>query len=129
MGRPVKRDVAGTLVFGDYTTTQVGIRVEAYFGGSLRDDCFIIKQKGSRSYFVQDKSDGAKAQCKLVTGTPAANGELRIIGWIGGDPGVAGSGRAIAKLQKRTAIDFNSVRYTWSLTNDSSADFIALTAL
>ncbi len=129
MGRPVKRDVAGTLVFGDYTTSQVGIRVEAYFGGSLRDDCFIVKQKGAKSYQVQDKSDGTTAQCKLVSGSPAANGEMRIIGWIGGDPGVSGSGVAIAKLQKRTATSFSSVRYKWSLTSDSSADFIALTAL
>lgn len=129
MGRPVKRDVAGTLVFGDYTTSSVGIRADAYFGGSLRDDCFVVKQKGAKSYKVQDKSDGATAQCKLVSGEPAANGEMRIVGYVGGDPGVSGAGRAIAKLQKRTAIDFNGNRYTWSLENDSSADYISLTAL
>jgi hypothetical protein len=127
MGRPVKRDVTGTLVFGDYTTTQVGIKVEAYFGGSLRTDCFVIKQKGAKSYFVQDKSDSTKAQCKLVSGEPAANGEMRMTGYTAG--GADASATRIAKLMKRTAIDFSGNRYTWFLDNDSSGDQIILTAL
>lgn len=127
MGRPVKRDVNGVVVFGDYTSAAVGIRVEAYFGGSLRDDCYIVKQKGAKSYFVQDKSDAAKAQCKLVSGQPAANGEVRLLGFLGGDPGTGAT--AIAKLMKRTAIDFTGKRYKWYLENDSSDDYIVLTAL
>ena len=129
MGRPVKRDVNGVLVFGDYTTTAVGIRADAYFGGSLRDDVFVIKQRGAKSYRVEDKSDSTRANCVLVSGTPAANGEMRIVGWVGGDPGVSGASRALAKIFKRTATDFSGNRYKWYLQNDSSADYIVLTAI
>ena len=125
MGRPVKRDVNGVLVFGDYTTTAVGIRGEAYFGGSLRTDVFIVKQKGSRRYLCQDKSDGTTAVCKLVSGVPAANGEAKLTGRV-----VSGGAiKQLAKLQKRTAIDWSGNRYKWSLADDSSSDDILLVAI
>ena len=66
MGRPVKRDVNGTLVFGDYTTTAVGIKCEAYIGSGNETDVFIVKQKGAKSYLVQDKSSGTQIAAKLV---------------------------------------------------------------
>lgn len=126
MGRPVKRDIQGTLVFGDYTTSAAGIRVSAYFGGSLRTDVFIVKQKGSRRYLCQDKSDSTQAVCKLVSGTPAANGEMQLVGVL--DP-VPNTGVDIRHLRKRTAIDFSGNRYTWVLVNDSSQDYIQLTPI
>lgn len=125
MGRPVKSDVNGVLVFGDYTTTAVGIRGEAYFGGSLRTDVFLVKQKGSRRYLCQDKSDSTTAVCKLVSGVPAANGEAKLTGRV-----VAGGAVVqLAKLQKRTAIDWSGNRYKWSLADDSSSDDILLVAI
>lgn len=127
MGRPVKRDVNGVLVFGDYTNGAVGIKCEAYIGGSNQSDVFIVKQKGSKTYLVQDKSDGTQVKAKLVSGTPAAAGEMRLIGYTAGGPDA--SATAIAKLMKRTAIDFTGKRYTWFLDNDSSADQIILKAL
>jgi hypothetical protein len=36
---------------------------------------------------------------------------------------------AIAKITKRVATDFSGNRYTWFLENDSSADYIVLTAI
>jgi hypothetical protein len=36
---------------------------------------------------------------------------------------------AIAKITKRVAINFSGVRYTWYLENDSSKDYIVLTAI
>ena len=128
MGRPVKRDVLGTLVFGDYTTSAVGIKAEGYFGGELRTDCFVVKQRGAKSYLLQDKSDSTKsATCKLVSTEPAAEGEMRLTGYRAGGPDA--SATRIAKLQKRTAIDFSSNRYTWFLDNDSSGDQIILTPI
>ena len=126
MGRPVKRDVNGTLVFGDYTTSDAGIVVTAYFEGELRSDAFIVKQKGSRRYLCQDKSDSKQAVCKLVSGTPAANGEMQLFGVTNA---ATDAGVAIAKLNKRTAVDFSGNRYKWELVNDSSADYIQLTAI
>lgn len=128
MGRPLYRDVAGTLVAGDYTTTDVGIKVSAYFGGSLRTDVFIVKQKGSRSYLCQDKSDSSQAVCRLVSDTPDANGEMLLVGYTAAFE-ADGNAVAIAKLNKRTAVGFNGTRYTWVLANDSSADYIQLTAI
>jgi hypothetical protein len=127
MGRPVKKDVNGVAVFGDYTNGAVGIKCEAYIGGSNQADVFIVKQKGSRSYYVQDKSTGTKVAAKLVSGQPAAAGEMRLTGYTAGGPDA--SATAIAKLLKRTAIDFAGNRYTWFLDNDSSADQIILKAL
>jgi len=128
MGRPVKRDVAGTLVFGDYTTTAAGIKVAAYFGGSLRSDVFIVKQKGSRRYLCQDKSDSTQAVCKLVSGTPAANGEMSLVGYTAPTE-VDANVVVLRHLRKRTAIDWSGNSYTWQLVNDSSADYIALTLI
>lgn len=126
MGRPVKKDVNGVVVFGDYTTSSAGIRVSAYFGGSLRTDVFVISQKGSRRYKVQDKSDSTVAVCKLVSGQPADNGEMQLLGYT--DAG-ADTSVALRNLFKRTAIDFNGNRYRWVLVNDSSMDYIQLTPI
>ena len=126
MGRPLYRSVAGIDARQDYTGANVGIRVDAYFGGSLRNDVFIINQKRAKAYLVQDKSDGTQAVCKLVSGTPAANGEMKMVGLVNGQ----GSNiKAIAKLGKRIAIDFSGNRYNWTLTNDSAGDYITLTPI
>ena len=131
MGRPVKKDVNGVIVFGDYTTTSVGIRAVANIGGTIRDDVFIVKQKGSRSYKVQDKSDAATAQCKLVNkdDDKLAVGEMVMSGRVAADNNDATNKRRLQKLNKRIATDFNGARYKWSLADDSSSDDILLVAL
>lgn len=129
MGRPVRRDIYGAEVFGDYTTGSVGIRCEAWIGGSNQSDVFVVKQKASRKYKVQDKSASTTAVAKLVSGTPATDGEMRLTGYAP----QAGGGRnealpiRLAKLNKRLATDFSGNRYTWRLVNDSSSDYIELT--
>lgn len=124
MGRPLYRDVRGVDARQDYTGAAVGIRVDAFFGGSLRNDVFIINQKRAKGYKVQDKSDSSTAVCNLVSGTPAANGQMRMTGLVNN----VGTARvAIAKLGKRIAIDFSGNRYNWYLQNDSSGDYIVLT--
>jgi hypothetical protein len=131
MGRPVKKDVNGVSIFGDYTTASVGIRVVANIGGTIRDDVFIVKQKGARSYKVQDKSDSATAQCKLVNkdSNALSQGEMLMTGRVAADTDQATNSRRIMKLNKRLATDFNGARYKWSLADDSSSDDILLVAL
>lgn len=122
MGRPVKRDVNGTLVFGDYAATAAGIKVTAYVpGGSSAVAGFIVKQVGSRRYKVTTAQGTGK--CKLVAATPG-EGEMVMLGYT--NPG-ADVSVAIRHLRKRTAIDFSGNRYTWVLVNDSSEDYIELT--
>ena len=131
MGRPVKRDVNGVLVFGDFTTTSVGIRVVANIGGTIRDDVFIVKQKGTRSYLVQDKSDSATGLCRLVNkdDDKLSTGEMLMTGRVAADANEVTNGRRIRKLTKRIATDFNSVRYKWYMADDSGSDDILLVAL
>lgn len=125
MGRPLYNDVLGNQVRGTYVSA-IGIRVDAYFGGSLRTDAWIINQKGARKYKVQDQSDSSTGFCKLVSGTPAANGEMRLYGYLSSN---SGTKIVLNKLQKRTAIDWSGNRYTWRIENDSSNDYIVLTAI
>ncbi len=127
MGRPVKKDQNGVVCFGDYTTSDIGIRVEAFIGGSNQNDVFIVKQRGATRYLVQDKSTGTQVIAKLVSGTPAALGEMRMIAYTAGGPDA--SATAIRKLTKKIAIDFSGVRYTWFIDNDSSGDQLIIAAL
>ena len=131
MGRPVKRDVNGVVVFGTFQTNGVGIRAVANIGGTIRDDVFIVKQKGARSYKVQDQSDNATAQCKLVNkdDDKLAVGEMVMSGRVAADNNDATNKRRLQKLNKRIATDFNGIRYKWSLADDSSSDDILLVAL
>jgi hypothetical protein len=131
MGRPVKRDVNGVQVFGTYASTNVGIRVIANIGGTIRDDVYILKQKGARSYRVFDVSDSATAQCRLVNkdSDKLSTGEMLMTGRVAVDTDQATNGRRIMKLNKRIATDFSGVRYKWSMADDSGSDDILLVAL
>jgi hypothetical protein len=131
MGRPVKKDVNGVQVFGTYASTNVGIRVSANIGGTVRDDIFIVKQKGAKSYMVIDVSDSATRQCVLANkdADKLSAGEMLMTGRVAADSDQATNGRRIAKLTKRIATDFNGVRYKWTMADDSSSDDILLVAL
>jgi hypothetical protein len=131
MGRPVKKDVNGVEVFGTYASTAVGIRVIANIGGTIRDDVYILKQKGTRAYTVFDVSDSATGLCRLVNkdSDKLSTGEMLMTGRVAADVDQATNGRRIRKLTKRIATDYNGVRYKWSLADDSSSDDILLVTL
>jgi len=137
MGRPLKKDVYGTKVTRSFTTTEAGIVVQGYFGGSLASDYQIVKQRGKKTFVVLKSSVDAFTDAEsiggitgtnlktgvLVSGEPASNGEIRILGSATGQtPGDI----AIAKITKRIATDFSGNRYKWYLDNDSSADVLVL---
>jgi hypothetical protein len=132
MGRPLRKDVLGTDVIGTGAAAATGVRVD-FYDASLRTDGVIIKQRGAKTFVVTqvgnigDTSSGKYVTAKLVSGEPAAYGEMRIQGYVGGN-GVDNL-KAIAKITKRVATDFDGVRYNWFLENDSSADYIVLTAI
>jgi len=127
MGRPVKRDVAGTLVFGDYTTTAAGIKVSARIPGfATAKEAFIVKQTGSRSYRVTN-ADGT-GKCVLVASI-AAEGQVVITGFTNQGQAANNGAVVLRTLNKRTATDFSNNRYTWFLVNDSSEDYIQLTLI
>ena len=131
MGRPIKK-----VNFGTYSGA-IGIRCEAYIGGSNQNDVFIVKQVGSRRYTVQDVSVGASSntRAKLVAGTPAADGEMRVTGYVAGsgantNPSTSGgTAKYAAKITQRRFIASDGTRYRWTLVNDSTRDYIELTAI
>ena len=130
MGRPLRKDVNGVDVIGTGATTSTGVRVD-FYDASLRTDGVLIKQRGAKTYVVARVGDiGTTANyvtAKLVTDEPATYGEMRLQGYVGGN-GVNNL-KSIAKITKRVATDFDGVKYNWYFENDSSADYIVLTAL
>jgi len=135
MGRPLRKDVLGTDVIGTPATSSTGIRVEAYFGSTAYTDAsynsttnyaYIYKQRGAKTFVCQNQAGTKSQPCVLQSSIPNSNGEMRINGYIDGN---GSSPTPLAKIFKRTAIDFSGNRYTWYLENDSTSDYIVLTAV
>jgi hypothetical protein len=127
MGRPLRKDVNGVDAIGT-PVSNTGITCEFYDGSTNQIDGILIKQRGANTFMVARRGTPAtRFVAKLVSGTPAAAYEMRIRGSTTGllDQNLV----AIRKLTKRIAIDFSGNRYKWYLENDSSADYIVLTAL
>ena len=127
MGRPLRKDVNGVDVIGT-PVSNTGITCEFYDGSTNQIDGILIKQRGANTFMVARRGTPAtRFVARLVSGTPSAAYQMRIRGSTTGnlDTGLV----AIRKLTKRIAIDFSGNRYKWFLENDSSADYIVLTAL
>lgn len=138
MGRPLRKDINGVDVIGPTDGTapeNKGVRVE-FYDASLRTDGVIVKQRGAKTFKVTQEAnwDGNKGKdstststCVLKNGAPSAAGEMRLWGYTGGGNG--GTQVNLAKITKRVATDFSGNRYTWYLENDSTNDYIVLTAI
>ena len=133
MGRPLRKDVNGVDAIGTPSGASTGIRVNAYFGGTsyiessynpATNFAYIYKQRGKSTYVLKNQA-GTHALFKLQATTPMANGQMQIRGY----KPVGGVYVAIAKLTKRLATDFSGNRYKWYLQNDSTNDYIVLTAI
>ena len=134
MGRPLKKDVLGTDVIGT-PASDTGVRVEAYFGGTAYTDAtynsttnyaYIYKQRGAKTFVLANQAGTTSEPCVLQSAVPSANGQMRLNGFIGGNGAVP---TPLAKITKRVATDFSNNRYTWILVNDSTSDYIQLTAV
>ena len=134
MGRPLKKDVLGTDVIGT-PAGDTGVRVEAFFGGVAYTDAtfnsttnyaYIYKQRGAKTFVVANQAGTTSEPLVLQSAVPSANGEMRLNGFIGGNGAVP---TPLAKITKRVATDFSNNRYTWILVNDSTSDYILLTAV
>jgi hypothetical protein len=89
----------------------------------------ILSQRSSTKFNCHDDPDGTSGNtgvCTLVDkaiGAIAAN-EMVLQGFV-----VGGSAVNIRKVQNRTMIDFSNNRYTWTVTDDSTANVLVLTAI
>lgn len=132
MGRPLRKDVNGVDVIGT-PASNTGITVNVYQDGSNRTDGVVVKQRGSDSFVccrvgdIGDTAVGKQVTCTLKNGTPSAVGEMQMQGSTTGN--LDADLVNIAKITKRVATDFSGTKYTWYLENDSSADYIVLTAI
>ena len=133
MGRPLKKDVLGVNVIGE-ATSNTGVRVE-FYDTSLRTDGGIVKQRGAKTFVVAQeanldttnlKDSTSTTTATLKDGAPSAAGEMRMFGYVASNSGTEVN---IAKITKRVATDFSGNRYTWVLENDSTNDYIILTAI
>lgn len=128
MGRPLRKDVNGTDVRFDYQTTSAGIKVAFYDGSTLQTDGIVIKQRGAKTFMIARRGTPlTRFTAVLVTGTPSALGQMRIVGFTNQGQSADNGAVAIAKITKRVATDFSGNKYTWYLENDSSEDYIVLT--
>jgi len=127
MGRPLKKDVLGVDTIGT-PASDTGVRVEFYNGSSLVTDGYIRKQRGAKTFVVSSVSDGTNTRytCVLQNSAPNADNEMRLFGYVSTNSGTEVN---IAKITKRVATDFSGNKYTWKLENDSSNDYIVLTAI
>ena len=134
MGRPLKKDALGVDAIGSFTGAATGVRIE-FYDTSLRTDGVIIKQRGAKTFKVcqvgnvagnKGKDSTSTATCVLQNSTPNAANEMRLYGFVGSN---SGGEINIAKITKRVATDFSGNKYTWALENDSSNDYIVLTAI
>jgi hypothetical protein len=128
MGRPLRKDVNGVDVINTGAGASTGVRVDFHDGTALRTDGIILKQRGAKTFVVaRVGTPSVRTTAVLQAAAPSAVGQLRVQGYIGGNG--ADNLKSIAKITKRVATDFDGVRYTWYLENDSSADYIVLTAI
>jgi len=129
MGRPLRKDILGTDVLGTFASN-TGVRVDFYDGTTLQTDGVIIKQRGAKTFVVCRVGDiGTTANyvtAVLQNSTPNAANEMSLVGYVGGN---GAQPTFLAKITKRVATDFSGNRYTWYLQNDSSNDYIVLTAI
>ena len=135
MGRPLKKDVLGIDAIGTPLSTATGVRVEAYIADAAYTDAtyntttnfaYIVKQRGAKTFVITNQAGTLRVPCVLQADIPNANGEMRINGYVDGN-GAAPT--PLAKITKRVATDFSGNKYTWVLENDSSSDYIVLTAI
>lgn len=133
MGRPLAKDILGIDAIGD-ADGSTGIRVE-FYDAEFRTDGAIVKQRGAKTFIcTRDANIGTPnikdstltTTCVLKNGAPNAIGQMRLFGYVGSN---SGSEVNIAKITKRVATDFSGNRYTWALENDSTNDYIVLTAV
>jgi len=134
MGRPLKTDRLGTNVIGT-PASDTGVRVEAFFGSVAYTDAtynsatnyaYIFKQRGAKTFVAANQAGTLSEPLVLQSAVPSANGQMRLNGFIGGN-GAAPT--PLAKITKRVATDFSGNRYNWILVNDSTSDYIQLTAI
>lgn len=120
MGRPINKRYFGDPADG------TNITVRAHIDGGIEEQAFIVNQKGTNKFTVEENTGGETAVCRLVNKATAAlaAGEMILEAYDAN-----GDRTLVKKLFNRTAVDFNNNRYTWALEDDSTDTVLRLTAI
>jgi len=134
MGRPINKRYFGVL--GQNSTPHIPVEAAGFANKKqitedATPDVYILKQKSARRFLVKHAEDGDEAICKLVNkqyddSTALLAGEMVIVGYVNGN---GGQKVRLRSLTNRVATDFNSNRYKWSLSDDSSTSILILTSM
>jgi len=130
MGRPINKRWFGTTGTGTGTGLYTGNNLPIRFktDGAVIEG-YIVAQKGSKTFLCSDSGSYSppigNVKCRLTNAViPASNGDASLVGIVTG-----GGAVTIRKLTNRVATDYNGVRYTWNLSDDSTETLIRLTAI
>tara|TARA_Y200000002_G_scaffold274911_1_gene229200 strand:+ start:200 stop:559 length:360 start_codon:yes stop_codon:yes gene_type:complete len=119
MGRPINKRFFGAV--GNNAQPTIAIR---YHDGTASREGFILSQRGTNK-FNCDSTAGTATVCRLVNETaPNAVGECSLVGYAPG-----GTAIILKKMFNRTAVDWSSNRYKWTVEDDSTESLIRLTAI
>lgn len=128
MGRPINKRWFGATGLGTGTGLVTGNNLPIRFksNGTVYEG-YILSQKGSRKFKCSNKDSSVIEVCKLVQGIgadPANNGEATLVGLVNGSSPVT-----VMKLSNRIAVDFSGIRYSWTLSDDSTETVLILITL
>jgi len=125
MGRPVNKRNFGAIDGAD-ANFNVNVKVGS---NSISNAGIILSQRSVNKFKVDDANDGSGNEgiCTLVDKDAGALGdnEMNLLGYVGG----TGDGVRVKKIYNRTCRDFSDNRYSWTLSDDSTASVMVLTAL
>lgn len=126
MGRPINKRWFGPVGLGTGTGLTTGNKLPIVANvGNGQFDGYILKQRGTRKFKVEDNAQSQVGNIILVDKLSGVlEGEGALIGIIIGNGPVA-----IKKLTRHHATDFNGSRYSWTLQDDSTETLIILTAI
>ena len=125
MGRPVNKRNFG-VVGADTGNITVNCKVGSA-AASVKG--MIISQRSRTKFNVNDhpEQSGNSGICTLVDkpSTTLSADEMSIDAIIGGTT----THKNVKKLFNRTCTDFSDVRYTWSISDDSSVNIMTIVAI
>jgi hypothetical protein len=145
MGRPINKRYFGRLAdaddarFAPLNDTFYNLTINVQVASNAETETgYILRQRTANKFLVNDLKNGTKVTpagsgtgnvgiCTLVdkaAGSLAAN-EMSITGLVAG----AGTPIRIKKFYNRTCRDFNNNRYKWTISDDSTATQLILTAI
>jgi len=126
MANKLSKRFFGTL--GSAATPHIPVRIKPTAIAAQAG--YIVKQKAARRFQCTSNSPTSPpsdpAVYTIAEGTnmdPTVDGTMTIIGLFNGSP------IALKKLNFRTAVGFNGIRYKWSLEDDSTQTLLILTAI